>query len=187
MKTMFSVLCGLGCWWFGGGTAAMAGDGALTNAAPVRVGIYDSRAVAYAWFWSAPVQHKLQEQMAAARAAKQSGDTARFKELAATLRQMQDEMHREVFSTAPADDALAAIKQRIPEIEKQAGVTVCVSKWDQPALKQYPDAEKVDVTDRLVHEFIQPTGQQQKVLSEMQKQKPLSLEECNELIRKGEI
>jgi hypothetical protein len=187
MKTIFGVLCGLGCWWFGGGMAAMAGDGSATNAAPVRVGIYDSRAVAYAWFWSAPVQQRLQEQMAAARAAKQAGDTARFKELDAALRQLQDEMHREVFSTAPADGALAAIKKRIPEIEKQAGVTVFVSKWDQPALKQYPDAEKVDVTGRLVREFIQPTGQQQKVISEMQRQKPLPLEECNELIRKGEI
>jgi hypothetical protein len=125
--------------------------------------------------------------MAAARAAKQSGDTARFKHLDATLRQMQDEMHREVFSTAPADGALAAIKERIPEIEKQKGITALVSKWDQPALKQYPNAEKVDVTDRLVREFIQPTGQQQKVISEMQRQKPLLLEECNELIRKGEI
>jgi hypothetical protein len=50
MKTMFSVLCGLGCCWFGGGTVTMADDGTATNAAPVRVGIYDSRAVAYAHF-----------------------------------------------------------------------------------------------------------------------------------------
>ena len=76
---------------------------------------------------------------------------------------------------------------RIPEIEKQAGVTVLVSKWDDQTLKQYQNAEKVDVTDRLVHEFIQPTAQQQKVLSEMQKQEPLPLEKCNELIRKNEI
>jgi hypothetical protein len=45
----------------------------------------------------------------------------------------------------------------------------------------------VDVTDRLVREFIQPTGQQQKVLSEMQRQKPLPLGKCDELIRQGEI
>ena len=105
----------------------------------------------------------------------------------ATLRQTQDQLHRQVFSTASADDALAALKGRIPEIEKQAGVTALVSKWDEPALAQYQDAGKVDVTDRLIREFIQPTGQQQKVISEMQKQKPLPLEECNELIRKGEI
>jgi hypothetical protein len=186
MKTIFSVLCGLGCWWFSGGTVAMAGDGAVTNAAPVRVGIYDSRAVAFAWFWSAPVQHQLQEQMAAARAAKQAGDTARFKELAAALRAEQDRIHRQGFSTAPVDDALAAIKDRIPEIEKQAGVTALVSKWDEPMLKQYRDAEKVDVTDRLVRGF-NPTEKQLKVIADLQKKKPLSLEKCDELIRKGEI
>lgn len=187
MKMMFSVLCGLGFWWFGGGTVAMAGGGAVTNSTPVRIGVYDSRAVAFAWFWSAPVQHKLQEQMAAARAAKQAGDTARFKELDATLRQTQDQLHRQVFSTAPADDALAALKGQIPEIEKQTGVIALVSKWDEQALAQYKDAGKVDVTDRLVREFIQPTGQQQKVLSEMQRQKPLPLEKCDELIRKDKI
>lgn len=186
MKTMFRVLCGLGCWWLGGGTMALAGEGVVTHAAPVRVGIYDSRAVAYAWFCSARVQQKLQDQMAAAQAAKQSGATTRFQELAADLRQMQDEMHREVFSTAPSAGALAAIKERIPEIEKQAGVVMFVSKWDQPALNRFPDAEKTDVTDRLVREF-KPTEKQLKVIADLQKKKPLSLEKCNELIRQGEI
>jgi hypothetical protein len=186
MKMMFSVLCGLGCWWFGGGTVAMAGEGSASNAAPVRVGIYDSRAVAFAWFWSAPVQHKLQEQMAAARAAQQAGDTARFKELDDALRQMQDQLHRQVFSTAPADEALAALKGQIPEIEKQAGVTVLVSKWDEAALKKHPHAEQVDMTGQLVREF-KPTEKQLKVIADLQKQKPLPLEKCDELIRKGQI
>jgi hypothetical protein len=186
MKMMFSVLCGLGCWWFGGATVAMADDGTATNAAPVRVGIYDSRAVAYAQFWSESFQSKLKEQTAAARAAKQSGDTARFKELDATLRQMQDQLHRQVFSTAPADEALAALKGQIPEIEKQAGVIALVSKWDEAALKKYPNAEQVDVTGQLAREF-KPTEKQLKMIADLQKQKPLPLEKCDELIRKGQI
>ena len=186
MKMMFSVLCGLGCWWFGGGTVAMAGDEAVTNAMPMRIGIYDSRAVAYAHFWSESFQSKLNEQMTAARTAKQAGDTARFKELDTALRQMQDQLHRQVFSTAPADEALAALKGQIPEIEKQAGVTVLVSKWGEAALKKHPHAEPVDVTGQLVREF-KPTEKQLKVIADLQKQKPLSLEKCDELIRKGEI
>jgi hypothetical protein len=186
MKTIFSVLCGLGCCWFGGGTVATAGDGVVTRSTPVRIGVYDSRAVALAWFWSAPVQHQLQDQMAAARAAKQAGDTTRYKELAATLRAEQDRIHRQGFSTAPVDDALAVIKDQIPKIEKQANVSALVSKWDEPRLKQYRDAEKVDVTDRLVREF-KPTQKQLQMIANIQKQKPLSLEKCDELIRKGEI
>lgn len=164
----------------------MAGNGPVTNLVPARIGVYDSRAVAYACFWSESYQVKLKEQMAAARAAKQAGDTARFKELGAILRQTQDQVHRQVFSTAPADDALAALEGQIPEIEKQAGVTVLISKWDEPALQQYPGAEKVDVTGPLVRAF-KPGEKQLKVIADLQKKKPLPLDKCNELIRKGEI
>ncbi|MFZ0828105.1 MAG: hypothetical protein WAO02_11840 [Verrucomicrobiia bacterium] len=186
MKTILSLLCGLGCWWFDGGMAAMAGDPSFTNLAPVRIGLYDSRAVAYAHFWSESYQLKLKEQMAAARAAKQAGDTARFKALGASLRQTQDQLHRQVFSTASADDALDALKGQVPEIESQAGVTALVSKWDVQALAQYKPAETVDVTGQLVREF-KPAEKQLKVIADLQKHKPLSLEKCDELIRQGKI
>ena len=186
MKTMFSILCGLGCWWFGGGTVAMAGDGAVTHAAPVRIGIYDSRAVAFAWFGSGKHQKQLNELMQTARAARAAGDTNHFKQLGAELRQQQDEIHREGFSTAPPKEALAEIKERLPEIQKATGVSAILSKWDDAALKKYRDAEKVDMTDRLVREF-NPTEKSLKTISELEKSAPLPLEQCNELIRKGEI
>jgi hypothetical protein len=44
----------------------------------------------------------------------------------------------------------------------------------------------VDVTGELVREF-KPTEEQLKVIADIQKQKPLSLEKCDELIRKGKI
>jgi hypothetical protein len=157
-----------------------------TNAAPVRVGVYDSRAVAFAWFWNDAHQRQLKELMQQARAAQTAGETNRFQTLAAELRRQQDEIHREGFSTAPPVEALAEIKDRIPEIEKQAGVTALVSKWDAAALKPYPRAETVDVTSQLVHEF-KPTEKQLKTISELEKSKPLPLDECNELIRKGKI
>jgi hypothetical protein len=167
-----------------GATSLQAAE---TNTTPTRIGVYDSRAVTYAWFCSSRQQSRLKELMQTARAAKAAGDTNRFQELGATLRRQQDEIHRAVFSTAPPNEALAGIKDRLPEIQKVAGVVALVSKWDEVALKKYPDAEKVDVTDQLVREFITPTPQQQKVLSEMKTVAPLPLEQCEELIRKGEI
>jgi hypothetical protein len=160
---------------------------AETNTALTRIGIYDSRAVAYAWFWSGKHQSQLTKLMQDARAAKAAGDTNRFKEFDAKLRRHQDEMEREVFGTAPPTVALDELKDRLPEIQKAAGVAAIVSKWNDTALKKYSDAEKVDVSDRLVREFITSTPQQQKVLSEMQRQKPLPLEKCDDLIRKREI
>jgi hypothetical protein len=179
----------VGVIWLWLGCVAMAtpGRGAETNAVAGRVGVYDSRVVAYAWFWSDAQQGKLKAQMAAARAAKQAGDEAKLKEYSAALSALQDQMHREVFSTAPAEEALAEIKGRMPEIEKAAGVTKLVSKWDKPWLNNTKGAEKVDVTDELVRAFLKPTEQQLKVIEEMKKSDPLPLEKCNELIRKGEI
>jgi hypothetical protein len=63
---------------------------------------------------------------------------------------------------------------------------VLVSKWDAAALKKYPNAEPVDVTAQLVREF-KPTEKQLKVIADLQKQKPLPLEKCDELIRQGKI
>ncbi|HXR04564.1 MAG TPA: hypothetical protein VN836_07635, partial [Verrucomicrobiae bacterium] len=122
---------------------------AETNTAPPRIGIYDSRAVAYAHFSTAEHLQRINQATQAALAARDARQTNHFKELAAGLRQEQDEIHREIFSTAPATDAMTALKDRVPEIKKETGVGALVSKWDDAALKKYPDAEQVDVTDRL--------------------------------------
>jgi hypothetical protein len=183
MKTFYCV-ASIGGLLLSSLIVAVAGDN--TNS-PSAIGVYDSRAVAYAHFWSAPRQKNLQEQMALARDAKTAGNTAKFEEYRSAIRAGQDQIHREVFSTAPADEAMAAIKDRIPEIEKQVGVTALVSKWDGKTLQTYKDVRCVDMTDQLVRQFIQPTEQQSKVISSMEKSEPLSPEKCEELIRKGEI
>jgi hypothetical protein len=157
-----------------------------TNTTATRIGIYDSRAVAFAWFWSGEHQTQLNELMQSARAAKAAGDTNRFEKFAATLREQQDQIHREGFSTAPPTEALADLKERLPKMQQAAGVSGFVSKWDEVSLKQFKGAEQIDVTDSLVREF-KPTEKSLKTISELEKSKPLPLEECNKLILKGEI
>lgn len=147
---------------------------AQTNAVPLRVGIYDSRAVADAWFTSSAHMRELNKQIQEAKEAKASGDTKRFHKLRATLRQMQNQIMLEVFSTASPKEALAQINDRLPAIESAAGVTALVSKWDNAGLKKYPGAEPVDVTDRLVREF-DPTEKQLKMISSIEKNKPVPL------------
>jgi len=159
---------------------------AETRALAGRVGVYDSRVVAYAWFSSDANMAKLKAEVAVAQAAKSSGDSAKFKELSTALRAKQDQIHRELFSTVPIDEALGIINARIPEIEKTAGVSDLVSKWDA-RLENYPAAQQVDVTDQLVHAFITPSEQQSKVMESIIKAKPLPLDKCNELIKNGQI
>ena len=174
-------------WRLGGLALVMPVRGAETNAVAGRVGVYDSRVVAYAWFTGGAHMAQLQAQMAAARAEKQAGDTNKFQVDAAALRAFQDQMHREVFSTAPCAEALAEIKDRLPEIERAAGVGELVSKWDGPLLDKHPGAERVDVTDRLVEAFFKPTEKQSTMIESIKKSEPLPLEKCNELIRAGKI
>ena len=186
MKRTFYLLIGLSFAWVGCLTA-LAGANQTNATTPVRIGIYDSRAIAYAHFWSEASQKKRADLIAAAKAAKQSGDTNKFKAFDANLSNEQAKVHRQVFSTAPVDDALATIKNEIAAIQKLAGVSVLISKWDKATLKQYEKAESIDVTDKLVRSFITPTEKQLKNIEVLRKGEPLSLEKCNEMIRKGEL
>ncbi|HTJ00922.1 MAG TPA: hypothetical protein VL527_18715 [Dongiaceae bacterium] len=190
MKTMKSNLqATLKKWailWLGTGLITMAGA-ASTNTGPERIGVYDSRLVAYAHFNSPAMERQRATLIQAARAAQQAGDTNKFESYRAELGAAQDQAHRQVFSTAPVAAALQALAARLPEIQKTNDVTVLISKWDEAALRQHPGAVQVDVTEQLVTALIAPTEKQWKIMRSMAGQKPIPLEECNELIRQGKI
>ena len=151
-----------------------------TNSTPHFIGVYDSRVVAYAWFTSTDHRRVLDKQMDSAKAAKAAGDTAKFEELSKALSELQAEMHRQVFSTAPATGALVALKERLPDIQKQAGVSALISKWDDAALKQNKSATQVDVTDMLASEF-KPGEKELKTIESIKKQKPVPLNEIDKM------
>lgn len=147
---------------------------AETNVTRERIGIYDSRVIAYAHFWSDAQQHKLNEMVEAARDARSAGQTNRHDELNAALKKLQEQNHLQVFSTAPVDEALADIKDRLPAIQKEAGVSKLISKWDEAALRQHPKAKLVDITDALAREF-KPGEKQLKTILEIKKNKPVPM------------
>jgi hypothetical protein len=65
-------------------------------------------------------------------------------ELDAWGKALQIQLHKQGFSTAPVDDFLKHIKDKMPEIAKSAGVGPIVSKWDKETLAKYKSAEQVD-------------------------------------------
>ncbi len=144
---------------------------------PVRIGVYDSRAITYAYFWTPEVQKKNKAEYEAAMAAQKSGDKENAEKLATKMKERQKKMHRQVFSTEPADEALAALKDRQPELLKKANVAEFVSKWDEKTLEKYKSAEKTDVTDLLAAEF-NPGEKQKKTIAELVKVKPVSAKEA---------
>lgn len=89
-------------------------------------------------------------------------------------------MHIQGFSTAPVDNILDHIKDRLSAIKEKAGVTALVSKWDKAGLAKYKDAELVDVTMALVDAF-NPSDRQRKSASEIQKNDPIPLEQAENI------
>ncbi|MBL9207463.1 MAG: hypothetical protein JNN01_20445 [Opitutaceae bacterium] len=145
------------------------------SAAPVveRIGVYDSRAVAYAHFWSADEQRRRDTVIAEGRAAKAAGKDAIFEEKSRLMSDYQKRMHEEVFSDAPAAEAMAALAGRMPALLGEWGVARLVSQWDTKSLQTVPASSRVDVTEKLIRVFITPDEKQRKVLDSMKTTKPL--------------
>jgi hypothetical protein len=81
--------------------------------------------------------------------AKAAGDKKRVKELEAEGPAMQDLMHKQGFAVWTVDNILEKIKDKIPEISRQAGGDVVVSK--RGVAYKASGVEFVDVTALLGH------------------------------------
>jgi hypothetical protein len=151
---------------------------------PEKVGVYDSRVVAFAHFWSPAERADRDALIAAARAAKAAGDTMKERELTAKIEALQQASHLEVFSTAPALAAMQALAPRLPDLARELGVARFVSKWDEAALAGVPASLRLDVTDRLAAEF-KPDAKRRQTMAEMKKVAPLPLERARAMLKEG--
>jgi len=132
----------------------------------VRIGVYESRAVAVAFGAS-----EMRE------AGKKAGDPK--------IAKAGENMGNKGFGTAPVDDILELIKD-LPKLKRQAKITILVSKWDSDTLAKYKSAERVDVTLLLAAEF-EPDKRTLQTIWAMQHMhvKPLSHKTIEEAVKKG--
>ena len=151
-----------------------------THERATRIGVYDSRAVAVAFSGSPTHEAQLAELHTAFREAEETGDAAAAAQLEAEANARQAKAHAQAFSTAPVDEILALIPESLAEIQETAGVTVLVSKWDEAALKEYEGAETVDLTPALV-DALHPTERQRKSAMEIQRHRPIPLEQAGSI------
>jgi hypothetical protein len=186
MKPILLITAVLACAVFGPSPVYAADETNKAGAAPERIGIYDSRAIAYAHFWSEAQQRKRDEMSKDARSARAAGQTERYKEQSAALKKLQEQSHLQVFSTAPVDNILAEMKDRLPEIQRKARVARLVSKWDEETLKDFKRVEKVDVTDLLLGEF-KLDEKQKKVAADLRTKNPLPLKRAENLMKEGKL
>jgi hypothetical protein len=151
--------------------AAQSGA-AAQEARRVRVGTYDSRAVAIAYARSEEFSQSMKELMARHAKAKTDGDAALVKQLEEEGQSQQVRLHLQGFSNAPVAEAFDPIRARLPEVAQKVGVVAIVPMADY----QDPSVEMVDVTDDLVALF-KPSEQTLKIVKDMKGTKPLPIEQ----------
>src|SRR5271169_1983629 len=96
----------------------------------LRIGVYDSRAIAVAWGNSAEFQKTLESVTADYKKAKEAKDDKRVKEIEIQMKAKQRRAHEQGFSTGSVAPIMASLKDSLPAVAKKAGVDVIVSKWE---------------------------------------------------------
>jgi hypothetical protein len=149
--------------------------------APVRIGTYDSRAVALAWSRSDSPTAKahradLERSVKQGKAAEAAGKTEEYEAVKGRMIKVQFVQHGWVFSTLPPEDALAELKDQLPRIAREAGVALIVPRTDW----QDASVQAVDLTDKIVAAF-NPSPQTLKTLKGFGKQGPIKLRDLIDL------
>ena len=90
----------------------------------VRVGIYDSRAVAVAFAHSDWNEKRLEPKMAEMEKAKAIGDTKKIQELDKWGHAQQAKLHRQGFGAASVDAILEHIKDNLPQVASRCSGAV---------------------------------------------------------------
>jgi hypothetical protein len=139
----------------------------------VRIGTYDSRAVALAYYNSVEQRQVSQNMQAEYQKAKAAGDEAKIKELEAAGPARQELMHQQVFSSGTISNIMVTLRGNIPAIARDARVVLMASKWDVT----YRDSsiEYVDVTMQLVKLF-NPEEKVLQWIEEMKSQPPIPID-----------
>jgi hypothetical protein len=145
-------------------------------ASKVRIGVYDSRAVALAWGRSKACMDNISARMAEHKKAKAAGDTKQADKIGEEMKVLQDKMHWQVFGDWNIDDILVKIRPNYPDIAKKAGVIAIVPRLE------YKDAsiEAVDVTMLMAEQF-SPDEKTKQIMGEMSKNPPLPFEQMRQV------
>jgi hypothetical protein len=162
------VSCILCSFLLGSGLAS----GQSANA-KLRVGTYDSRAIAVAYAQSQLMSQEFARLTQERDKAKAANDEKRVKELEALGSAQQAQLHRQAFSTASVMAILEKIKPELHAVALQANVALIVSKWEIACDDQ--SVQYVDVTLPLVQKF-NPSPQALKMIEQLRQHDPIPQE-----------
>src|SRR5262249_48041648 len=138
----------------------------------VRIGTYDSRAVAVAYARSGEFTARSKDLQRQRTDAEKAGEDARVAELETIGQSMQTRLHLQGFSTAPVDDILQIVADKLPGVAQQNHLAIIT----RAAEYHVEGVTLVDVTNDLVALF-NPDTQTLKIVNDLRAQKPLPIEQ----------
>lgn len=144
-----------------------------TNAQAVqRIGVFDSRAVAVAFYNSkfSDTQQIFQSLGSQMQEAKSKDDKEAISELEreATLRQAM--MHEQGFGKGSINNISETVKDKMTQLAKDENLSAIVSKWE--LVFSGKDVELIDITEKIV-EFFEPNDQIKTMVKEIMQSEPI--------------
>jgi hypothetical protein len=136
----------------------------------IRIGTYDSRAVALASRNSGAMQRKIVMLQKQLKQAEDAGDRKQAQEIKDRGEAMQVLAHMQVFSNGPIDNIIESIHNQLPAIAEQQKVMAIVPHLDIAA----PGVEVVDVTDALVA-ALGPDEKTLKIIADLRTKPPIDI------------
>lgn len=136
----------------------------------VRIGIFDSRAVAIAYARSTFFKAKMRTLQHELKTAKEAGDTTKVQKLNNRGQLQQRIMHNQAFGKGSVTSILDNVRDSLPLISKQFNLASIVSKWELQYIESSIDT--INVTIPIVKLF-NPDEKAMKSINGMDKVKPI--------------
>lgn len=138
-----------------------------------RIGTYDSRAIAIAFFnsdYASATWQQMNKLKTDYRRAIEDKDTIKSKKCEREGQMRQAILHDKGFGTGSVRDCMAAIKDKVDDFASKEKLDIIVSKWELNY--SGTDVEIVDVTEQIIN-FFQPKIKIKDMLKELSSSEPI--------------
>jgi Skp family chaperone for outer membrane proteins len=115
----------------------------------LRIGVFDSRAVAIAYYQSGYHEQDLKKLLNEYNKASDAGDTLLAKKISNRVEVLQMIAHDKGFGKGTVNNILDRFKKELDDLAKRENVSMIVSKWELYSVSD--NMEMIDITDEVAH------------------------------------
>lgn len=138
----------------------------------LKIGTFDSRAVAIAYYNSKDFKHTIESSMSDMKAAEENGDKKAIAKIKRGRSLQQAIKHEQGFGKGSINDIIEKIKDKIAALGKKENLTAIISKWE--VVYNSAEVELVDITERVVDLF-EPNERMKEMTKEVLMSEPVKV------------